>query len=208
MRRHMQEAFGQIQMPEACIQEVTKAMKEQKTKRNKTAGSFRAVPALAAMAAVVLVMTFVLNTQVQAAVEDAIRYFFGGFSSIVKDETTGEIVDVLQFPGEEESPVFVETKEGRIFLSIYGEYIDITDKTTMETPYIYSYVDEEKIEHLLIIGGLPNNFGICEFYRETAEGHWMGGYSENYFDNEAETPYPWVVNAWAQLNLPWPVPGT
>ena len=100
-----------------------------------------------------------------------------------------------------------------MYFSANGQYIDITDKTSMETPYIYTYVDEQNIEHMLIIGGVPDNFGVSEFYREVVEGQqdwqgWIGGYSDNYLDNETGKAYPWLAAAWEELDLLWPMPGT
>ena len=99
-----------------------------------------------------------------------------------------------------------------MYFSIHGEYIDITDKTSMETPYIYTYVDDSNVEHILIIGGEPDNFGVSEFYREVVEGQqdwqgWIGGYSTNYCDNATGKAYPWLAAAWEELNLLWPMPG-
>ena len=48
----------------------------------------------------------------------------------------------------------------------------------------------------------------CPFYREdSGQGDWLGGEGANYLDMETGKVYPWLVNAWEELNIPWPLPG-
>ena len=205
MKDQVKEMYEQIKMPEACVQRTKEAMKNMEQKRKQRRLGLRPAVALAAL----LIAGLGMNTRVRAAVNEMVRYVFADIA-IIREE--GEWREV-SFETEENGPVFLETDGGKMYLSVYGQYIDITDKCSMEKPYIYTFVDEENIEHILIIGGEADNFGVSEFYREIVEGQpewngWIGGYSENYIDNSTGMAYPWMAAAWEELDLPWPMPGT
>lgn len=216
MKEHVKDIFDQVTMPAGCEQKVLRAMADKaegKTTRN-ARPALRPATVFAAALALVLFVSAATNNKVQAAMNDLVRYVFGGASFIQMDTETGDIISLVSYPTQEGDPagVFVEISDGRMYFGIHGEYIDITDKTSMETPYIHTYVDGDNIEHILIIGGTPDNFGVSEFYREKVEGQqdwegWVGGYSENHIDNETGKAYPWLAAAWEERNLPWPIPG-
>lgn len=219
MREQVKEMFEQVTMPEETAQTIRMAMAEGRKPRRQYGNVLNGAATMAAM----LALIFVISPTARAAVDDVVRYVFGGYSSIKINAETGEVLSVVSYPTYVEDSsagesadggmYFVEATDGRIYFCADGEYIDITDKTSMETPYIHKYVDAENIEHIIIIGGEPDNFGVSEFYRQTGEDlqpwqGWEGGYSENYFDNETGKAYPWLATAWEQLNIPWPMPGT
>ena len=206
MKDKVKDMFEKITMPEDTARKIQAAM-EQPRPRKKPLWVGRTVAA-AAMLALVLS----LSPQARAATGNLVRYVFGGWSSIVMDEETGKILEVVSFPMEEKDAAYLESKDGRLYLTVKESRMDITDQTSMEVPFIYTYVDSQNVEHMLIIGGVPENFGVSEFYREKGENleswqGWIGGYSDNYFDNTTEEAYPWLANAWEKLNLPWPLPG-
>lgn len=211
MKDQVKEMYDQVVMPEACEQQIRQAMaqKAQGKKSHRTRYALRPATVMAALLAVLLFASVAMNNEVRAAVNDLVRYVFES-AHFEKNPETGELTEFT--PVEDSVPVFVEAGDGRLYFSYDGEYVDITGKTSMETPYIYKYVDKSNVEHTLIIGGVPNNFGVCEFYREIVEGQqdwqgWIGGYSENYLDNATEKAYPWVAAAWEELDLLWPMPG-
>lgn len=213
MKDQVKDMFAEITMPEESVQKIRKVMAEKAAgKRPHPVRRFSR--AAAALAAVVLFACVAMNNRVQAAVNDLVRYVFGSSATIVVDTETGDVLSVTAVDESgQENPVFVEAGNGKMYFSYDGQYIDITDKCSMETPYIYKYIDDSNIEHTLIIGGEPDNFGVFEFYREIVEGQqdwqgWIGGYSENYLDRETEKAYPWVAAAWEELDLLWPMPGT
>ena len=215
MKDKVKEMYDQIVMPEECELKIRRAMtqKEQGKKPARAGYALRPATVMAALLAVLLFASVAMNNEVQAAVSNMVRYVFGGAAHIVVDTESGDVLDVTAFDETGmENPVFVEAGDGKMYFSYDGQYIDITDKTSMETPYIHKYIDDENIEHTIIIGGVPNNFGVFEFYREVVEGQqdwqgWIGGYSENYLDRETEKAYPWVAAAWEELDLLWPMPG-
>lgn len=213
MKEQVKEMYDQITMPEETQDRIRKAMQQGKAPKQ---SPWKRFGSTAAAMAAMLTLVLVLSPTARAAVDDVVRYVFGT-ATITVDTENGNILSVVSYPAEgTENPVFVEVKGGvedrKMYFSYEGQYVDITDKTSMETPYIHKYVDEENIEHIIIIGGEPDNFGVSEFYRQTGEDlqpwqGWEGGYSENYIDNETGKAYPWLAKAWEELNLPWPLPG-
>lgn len=202
MKEQVKNMYDQITMPETTEKAVQKAMHQKAAGKRHRNGAIRGVAAAAVMAALVLV----ISPQARAAVQDLVRYVISD-AQFVRDEETGEL---LEFSND--GHTFIETGDGKMYFSVDGQYIDITDMTSMEKPYIYTYVDDADVEHLLIIGGVPENFGVCEFYRDATNTEqswngWIGGYSENYFDNQKEQVYPWVAAGWEECDIPWPMPG-
>lgn len=211
MKDQVKEMFEQIRMPEGAAAKIQKAMAQQTAGKSGSGNCrwFRPGTVAAALAAVVLFFGIATNNVVRAAVNDLVRYVFES-AHFRKDTQTGDLLEITG--AKDGNPIFVEAGDGKMYFSIHGEYIDITDKTSMETPYIYTYVDDSNVEHILIIGGEPDNFGVSEFYREVVEGQqdwqgWIGGYSTNYCDNATGKAYPWLAAAWEELNLLWPMPG-
>lgn len=208
MREAVQNMFDKITMPEACVEKTKEAMMQMEHKKNRKNWNMRPAVTAAALAAVVLIAGLMMNTEVRAAVSELVRY-------VIRDSTftrqeDGELLEFSQEAGDT-APVFIDAGDGKMYFSAFGQYVDITDKTSMEKPYIYTFVDEENVEHMIAIGGSADNFGVMEFYRELVEGQpkwggWIGGYSENYVDNQTGKAYPWVAAAWEELDLPWPMP--
>ena len=212
MKKQIQDAFEQITMPDTCVQEVTKAMNQKQERKSKSQwGIRRPGVVVAAALSVVLIGSMFLSTEVQATMNELVQYVFRGMNLEVELEN-GEVIEIFEADATDDNLFHVLTVDGKLYLSANGEYLDITDKTSMETPYIHTYVDSDNVEHLLMIGGTPENFGISEFYRTAGTeldkwGGWVGGYSENYLDNATGKAYPWLAAAWEELDLPWPMPG-
>jgi len=198
--------FDQITMPDDVTQRIREAMDQRKGQ-----GSGFPVRRAAAMAAafltVLLIAVVSLNTEVQAAVINLIRryVFHDSAVRIEMDEDSSRI------SWDTNAPLYAEARDGRLYFTANGENRDITDETSLEKPFIYTYVDGQNVEHCLIVGGTPENFGIHEFFREAgvhsnSQDGWLGGYGTNYLD-ENDRAYPWLDAAWKELQLPWPLPG-
>lgn len=198
--------FDQITMPEDVTQRIRETMDRRKG-QGRRAPLRRAAAMAAAFLTVLLVAGACLNTQVQAAVINLIRrYVFNDNTvRIEMDEDSSRV------SWDTSTPLYAETRDGRLYFTANGENRDITDETSLERPFLYTYVDEQNVEHCLIVGGTPENFGIHEFFREAGahsnpQDGWLGGYGTNYLD-ENERAYPWLAAAWQELQLPWPLPG-
>lgn len=204
MTNQVKDMFVEITMPEESVQKIRTAMAEKAAGKTGRKTVRRPATAAAAFLSVLLLAGFAFNTQVRAAVNEFVkRYVFDNGNTVIEISEDG----MSGVSHSTSLQLYLRTEaDGRLYLLANGEHIDITDETSMEKPYMYTYVDEDAIEHLLIAGGTPENHGIHEFYRE-AGGMWLGGYGENYLDMETEKAYPWLAAAWEELNLPWPLPG-
>lgn len=212
MKDQVRDMFDQITMPENTIQRVRQVMAAKAGGRTprRSYSTRRPAAVAAAFLTVILLASATLNTEVRAAVNEFVkRYVFHGGLTVIERREDG--VSSVSYGSS--MHLFVETREdGRLYFIGNGENIDITDMTSMEKPYIHTYTDADGIEHLLIVGGTPENFGMTEFYRESGgdqEGwqDWIGGNSENYMDMETGKAYSWLARAWEELNIPWPLPG-
>lgn len=205
MKDQVKDMFAEITMPEDSARRIRRAMAEKQAGQTVQRPRRRPAAAAAVVLSVLLLAGLGLNTQVRAAVENLLkRYVFHNGNTVIEKREDGmsgistltNVADCL------------EVRDGRLYLIANGENRDITDETSMEKPYFYTYVDSQAVEHLLILGGTPDNYGYHEFYREdSGQGDWLGGEGANYLDMETEKAYSWLVNAWEELNIPWPLPG-
>lgn len=205
MKDQVKDMFAEITMPEDSARRIRRAMAEKQAGQAVQRPRRRPAAAAAMVLSVLLLAGLGLNTQVRAAVENLMkRYVFHNGNTVIEKREDGmsgistltNVADCL------------EVRDGRLYLIANGENRDITDETSMEKPYFYTYVDSQAVEHLLILGGTPDNYGYHEFYREdSGQGDWLGGEGANYLDMETEKAYSWLVNAWEELNIPWPLPG-
>lgn len=205
MKDQVKNMFAEITMPEETTQQIRRAMAQKKAAP--AARPHRRPAAVAAMLLSVLLLAGLgLNTQVRAAVENLVkRYVFHNGTTVIEKREDG-ISGIIFSPNNIAD--CLEVRDGRLYLIANGENRDITDETSLEKPYFYTYVDSQAVEHLLILGGTPDNYGYHEFYREdSGQGDWLGGEGANYLDMKTGKVYPWLVNAWEELNIPWPLPG-
>lgn len=205
MKDQVKNMFAEITMPEDSARRIRRAMAEKQAGQTAQRPRRRPAAAVAVVLSVLLLVGLGLNTQVRAAVENLVkRYVFHNGTTVIEKREDGMSgISTLTNVSD-----CLEARDGRLYLIANGENRDITDETSMEKPYFYTYVDDQAVKHLLILGGTPDNYGYHEFYREdSGQGDWLGGEGANYLDMETEKPYPWLVNAWENLNIPWPLPG-
>ena len=209
MKDKVKQMYDQITMPEDCVRRIRNAMAQQAGGRrfHPARPGFRPATVMAALLAVLLFASVAMNNQVQTAVRDFVkRYVFNGGRVVIETHEDG-MSGVIYKPGME--LYGAHRQDGRLYFVANGENRDITDEISMEKPFITTYVDEQGVEHQVIVGGTPDNYGIHEFYRDLSEDQpqWIGGIGENYLDMETEKAYPWLAAAWKELNIPWPMPG-
>lgn len=96
---------------------------------------------------------------------------------------------------------FTEYVDGRVYFIADGEYLDITDQFSMETPFIYVFTDRYYIVHYIAIGGTPENIGFTEIrWKEwDTQFGFLGGFGKNCSDPETEELYTWYTRAEEQL---------
>lgn len=166
--------------------------------------SFR--PAAALAAALVLVVLVGCTPSVQAAVKDLVTATFPSLDLTIEYKTYEDGTQQMQVSVDTESGTFAEVRDGRLFFTGNGEEMDITDQITEETPFYYTY-DQDDYEITLVVGydGTIENFGTHEFIKQN--GQWVTGTGRNYLDMETETAYPWLYSVWETMDVPWPMPG-
>lgn len=207
MKQQVKNMFDQITMPAESARRIQCAMAAKAAGQPaKTAHMARpSIIRAAACFTVILLAGTALNTQVRAAVNEFVkRYVFNdGLVVIAQQEDGTSGVSYTSSIG-----LYAEVREdGRLYCIANGEDTDITDLASMETPYIFTYTDADAVEHIVIVGGTPENFGVTEFYRESGEEQegWIGGFSENCQD-QTGAAWPWLAAAWSELSIPWPLP--
>ena len=78
---------------------------------------------------------------------------------------------------------FLSVEDGRLWFEADGQHIDITDKISEETPYIYERTDPSTGEKgCMVVGGTVEDFGWIEFF--IIDGKMQAGSGSNYFHME------------------------
>ena len=82
---------------------------------------------------------------------------------------------------------FLSAEDGRLWFEADGQHIDITDKISEETPYIYERTDPVTGEKgCVVVGGTVEDFGWIEFF--IVDGKMQAGSGYNYFVCLTELP--------------------
>ena len=80
---------------------------------------------------------------------------------------------------------FLSVEDGRLWFEADGQHIDITDKISEETPYIYERTDSVTGEKgCMVVGGTVEDFGWIEFF--IVDGKMQAGSGNNYFHFEVQ----------------------
>ena len=93
----------------------------------------------------------------------------------------------VKSPADYES--LLKEEDGRLYLTIDGETTDITDMVDRQTPYIYTYTDNEtnavsgKVSYV-IAGGTPDNYGVVDIAYIEGLGWWGGGAKDGNSQND------------------------
>lgn len=81
---------------------------------------------------------------------------------------------------------FLSVEDGRLWFEADGQHIDITDKISEETPFIYERTDPVTGEKgCMVVGGTVEDFGWIEFF--IVDGKMQAGSGNNYFHMEDQT---------------------
>lgn len=85
--------------------------------------------------------------------------------------------------GGDTEAAFLSVEDGRLWFEADGWHIDITDKISEETPYIYERTDPVTGEKgCMVVGGTVEDFGWIEFF--IVDGKMQAGSGSNYFHLE------------------------
>jgi len=130
------------------------------------------------------------------------RIFGWGNNSEIRADEEGRAYTILYTENLTE-PVKIEN--GRMTFLVNNSTTDITDQISEDTPFIYSYADEDGNEHIWLIGlngPTPDCYGYAEFIRNP-QGEWLGGYSAR-TDLPGDGSLPgWLSSGKESLGIPW-----
>lgn len=146
--------------------------------RQQTRGPVRRSPRLL-RTALIAAAVIVLAVALMGAGNKIIYHFTGpGGTQIYAEKGYAKIDSMEQIE-------LVTLEEGRLWLTVFDERTDITDLVDEDTPYIYTFYDEDTDTHgIIIAGGTPEDFGWAEMYFNAKVGG--GGGGSNYVHTYAQ----------------------
>lgn len=201
MEQELKEVFRQVEMSDKCVLDIEKAMEEKKVSPR---GKVRKIPRVAAVAAAAVMALLLMDGAVYAYTGQGLISRIVSFNGTVftrsVDEEGGMTSTAELNLAEETAPA--EYIDGRLYLTVNGENLDITEEISDTTAYTYVYEDGASITHYIIVGGKPETFGYAEFLQD-ADKEWIGG---SFVGGEVGgTINPdWLQKAKEELNIPWP----
>lgn len=202
MQKELKEVYNQIEMPEKCVSDIEKAI--ERNRANVPRKAIRKVPRAVAAAAAIVMALLLTDGAVYAYTGNGLISRIVALNGTVFTKTVDEDGNVTSEAelNLAEATAPAEYRDGRLYLTVNGENLDITEEVSDTTAYIYLYKDASSITHYMIIGGEPESFGYAEFMQD-AEGVWIGG---SFVGGEVGgTINPqWLQNAKRDLNIPWP----
>lgn len=234
MKERIYSAFAEITMPPDCEKQILEAV-DQKKKQESHRRNFQRIAAAAAC--LMAVILFLSRPTMVEALENAISSALERFTVTAEDGTSTvryessdgkfHVEDVYDQDGKltigsggnniSIAPEWYVEQNDRLYFAGNGEWIDVTDLISMDTPFTYVYTDQGGIIHYICIGGAcgPNpelwNVGYAEWYYDPNYvdvngnvGNWIGGYADNYWDKETDDDWPWLQKAKADMGIPWP----
>ena len=230
MKDTIRSAFNEVTMPQACEDHILAAMAQRKSAKARPHFA-RITAAAACLMAMVLLLT---NPTVVSALENALSSALEKFVAVKEDKT---IVEYQSADGVFSSgttynadgswegygrfncgliPAWYKEQDDRVYFAGNGEWIDVTDLISMDTPFTYTYTDSNGIIHYICIGGIydpdpeKSNVGYAEWYYDPnytdpngIQGHWAGGYCANYWDKDTDDDWPWLAKAKEEMGIPW-----
>ncbi len=120
---------------------------------------------------------------------------------------------VLERLDPADQPQWLEFGQQRLYFTANGEYLDITDQISEDTPFAYTYDDAEGVRHHVAVGGVysgseaPITVGWAEWLQQApyGDGDWLGGTVCN--ERTAAGGYvPWLSRGAQMHGLPWSYP--
>ena len=91
--------------------------------------------------------------------------------------------------------------DGRLYLTVNGENLDITDQCSYEIPYIYECTGPDGLRHAFIVGGDRDAIGWAEFMWD--ENGMPEAGSAVFGTPGGQEDAPWLDEGKDELNLPW-----
>lgn len=206
MSNKYKRTFSQIEMPQEkadalranLLSQVCEPTKEETTLKHR---NILRRP-IYALAAIILILSLSVTAMAygEKIVENVYSFFSGGAIETGIDEQ-GRSYSSSSIDTDMTSAPMELREDGRVYLTVNGENLDITDQFSQTVPYIYECTDSDGLRHIFVIGGRTDAPDYAEFIWD-AEGNPAGGKTVYNNPNGSENA-PWLSAAGEQLNLPW-----
>ena len=170
--RHMME---QVALSDRKKEEIMEQLEMNETKKRRMPKARTMI--LAAALAVGCLLSIAAAANLPGRVYN---FLTGGQIYVASDRTYGSMT-----VGGDPEASFLRVEDGRLWFEADGQHIDITDKISEETPYIYERTDSVTGEKgCVVVGGTVENLGWIEFF--VVDGKMQAGSGVNYFHLEED----------------------
>ena len=170
--RHMME---QVALSDRKKEEIMEQLETKKTQKRRMPKAGKLILAAA------LAVGCLLSIAAAAGLPARVYNFVNGDQVRVMPDMTYASVTV----GGDTEASFLSVEDGRLWFEADGQHIDITDKISEETPYIYERTDPVTGEKgCMVVGGTVEDFGWIEFF--IVDGKMQAGSGSNYFHFEVQ----------------------
>lgn len=201
-----QRTFDQVRMSEDQVRQVRAELASRCPRDEMEAhpmnNSKRIRRPILAIAAVFLIAAMSLTAFAYGGriVEQVYTMMTGGTTEHGIDENGNAYASGSVDTGAVTAPVELR-EDGRLYLTVNGEDLDITGQCSYETPYLYECTGPDGLRHAFIIGGDMDAIGWAEFMWDE-DGMPSGG-SAHFGTPGGTDDAPWLDAGKEQLNLPW-----
>lgn len=172
MRKEYRHMMEQAALSDRKKEEIMELMEHKHTGKHGVPKAGKL--ALAAALAVGCVLSIAAGLPAQ------VYHFIGGGSVTVDPNTDTAYYDRL-----DAVPPAEADENGRLWLTVDGQRLDITDKISEDTPYLYERTDPATGQKgYLMLGGTVDDFGWMEWFQMDGDWFW---HAENCMRNQANS---------------------
>lgn len=172
MRKEYRHMMEQAALSDEKKEEILTMLEHQDPKKHRMPKAGRIV--LAAALAVGCVLSIAAGLPAQ------VYHFIGGGSVTVDPNTNTAYYDRLNAV----PPAEVD-EDGRLWLTVDDQCLDITDKISEDTPYLYERTDPATGQKgYLLLGGTVDDFGWMEWFQMDGDWFW---HAENCMRNQSNS---------------------
>ena len=172
MRKEYRHMMEQAALGNDKKEEILTMLENQDTKKRRLPKAAKIV--LAAALAVGCVLSIAAGLPAQ------VYHFIGGGSVTVDPNTNTAYYDRL-----DAVPPAEADENGRLWLTVDDQRLDITDKISEDTPYLYERTDPATGQKgYLLLGGTVDDFGWMEWFQMDGDWFW---HAENCMRNQSNS---------------------
>ena len=162
----MKDTFNKVVMDEERKEEMRAMLGAQKVKKSKRRTWIPALAAVAALVAVLVAVPFTRNMIVSAAEALGFKRTKSGMeisatSSVDTENSIYFFEKTIVAPDEADN--YAQTKDGKLYYVIDGEWNDVTDQCSETEYYRKETTDQDGDKVVVYVGGTPDCKGSLEF---------------------------------------------